>query len=70
VILTPSTLSLPHTSTMMMISNMKSDQANFNIDSESRNNPTLTVLTVKKRGKKDTASRSSKNSIYEPLSIN
>jgi hypothetical protein len=70
VILTPSTLSLPHTSTMMMISNMKSDQANFNIDSESRNNPTLTVLTVKKRGKKDTARRSSKNSIYEPLSIN
>jgi hypothetical protein len=53
VILTPSTLSLPHTSTMMMISNMKSDQAKFNIDSESRNNvPTLTVLTVKKRGKK------------------
>jgi len=33
-------------------------------------NPTLTVLTVKKRGKTDTARRSSKNSIYEPLSIN
>jgi len=27
-------------------------------------------LTVKKRGKTDTARRSSKNSIYEPLSIN
>jgi hypothetical protein len=32
VILTPFTLSLPHTSTMMMISNMKSDQAKFNIE--------------------------------------
>jgi len=32
--------------------------------------PTLTVLTVKKRGKTNTARRSSKNSIYEPLSIN
>jgi hypothetical protein len=30
----------------------------------------LTVLTVKKRGKTNTARRSSKNSIYEPLSIN
>jgi len=32
--------------------------------------PTLTVLTVKKRGKTNTARRSSKNSIYKPLSIN
>jgi hypothetical protein len=30
----------------------------------------LGSLTVKKRGKTDTARRSSKNSIYEPLSIN
>merc|ERR1711874_784522 len=84
VILTPFTLSLPHTSTMMMISNMKSDQAKFNIEINNDkkfeqpnfdrlcggSNPAWFSDCQEKGEKQIQQDAAARNSIYEPLSIN